>query len=111
MLNIHYQLLLIYYSCTHACMQVIAFNYGKGADNPIDQVWFYRKSEPTQAVKVHRHQVYSINVYSYRVLLKFLYHTSNDQISEMLPKTFEEFEMRLYVKKQVTDEMRERLFR
>ena len=29
----------------------------------------------------------------------------------MLPKTFEEFEMRLYVKKQVTDEMRERLFR
>ena len=59
--NIHNPLLLIYF-CTHACMQEIAFNYGKGANNPIDQVWFYRKSEPTQAVKVHRDQVYSINV-------------------------------------------------
>lgn len=43
-------------------MQEIAFNYGKGEDNPIDQVWFYRKSEPAQAVKVRLHQVYSINV-------------------------------------------------
>ena len=98
------------YSYTHACMQVVAFNYGKGADNPIDKVWFYRKPEPTEAVKVHRHQVFQC-IQFYRVLLKFLYRTSNDQVSEMLPKTFEEFEMRLYVKKQVTDKMRERLFR
>ena len=91
-------------------MQVVAFNYGKGASNPIDQVWFYRKSEPTKAVKVHRHQVFQC-IQFYRVLLKFLYHTSNDQISEMLPMAFEEFEIRLYVMKQVTDEMREMLFR
>ena len=42
-------------------MQVVAFNYGKGADNPIDKVWFYRKPEPTEAVKVHRHQVFSMH--------------------------------------------------
>lgn len=41
-----------------AHMQIVTFNYGKGTENPINQVWFYRKPEPTEAVKVYQHQVF-----------------------------------------------------
>ena len=42
-------------------MQIVMFNYGKGEDNPIDQVWFYRKPDPNEAVRVHRRQVFSMD--------------------------------------------------
>ena len=37
--------------------QIVTFDYGKGDENPIDHVRFYRKDNPEKAVIVRKDQV------------------------------------------------------
>ena len=87
-------------------LQLITFNYGKGSSNPIDEVWFYRKDQANEpkAVKVKREQVISMFV-------KQITDFSNFQVSGMLPRKFEECEIRLYLKKKVDQDLKQELLR
>ena len=54
----------------------MTFDYGMKSENPIDHVRFYMKEHPFRAVKVRK-----------------------DQVSQMLPQTFREQDVRVYCKK------------
>lgn len=57
-------------------VDVVTFDYGMKSENPIDHVRFYMKEHPSRAVKVRK-----------------------DQVSQMLPQTFREQDVRVYCKK------------
>ena len=57
-------------------LKVISFDYGMKDKNPIDEMRFYTKQNPSKGVKVHK-----------------------DQVSQMLPHIFIEKTMRVYCKK------------
>ena len=57
-------------------LKVVKFDYGMNEKNPIDEMGFYTKQKPNEVVKVQRHQV-----------------------SQMLPVTFIERNIRTYSKK------------
>ncbi|XP_064377433.1 deoxynucleoside triphosphate triphosphohydrolase SAMHD1 isoform X3 [Dromaius novaehollandiae] len=61
-------------------VDVINMDYGMKEQNPIDNVLFYCKADPTKAVKISR-----------------------EQVSKLLPETFEEQVIRVYCKNQDPD--------
>ncbi|XP_078356176.1 deoxynucleoside triphosphate triphosphohydrolase SAMHD1-like isoform X2 [Oculina patagonica] len=63
-------------------VDIVKFNYGMGDKNPIDELRFYGKRAPDKAIKIRK-----------------------EEVSEMLPKTFAEQEMRVYFKKVDDDDL------
>ena len=57
-------------------VDVVTFDYGKGDEDPIDHVRFYRKDNPEKPVIVRK-----------------------DQVSQMLPQSFRERYVRVYCKR------------
>ena len=48
--------------------QIVTFDYGKGDENPIDHVRFYRKDNPEKAVIVRKDQVSHGSLYTVKAL-------------------------------------------
>lgn len=89
-------------------MQVVNFNYGKKDKNPIDHVCFYTKKDPNKEDKRKRSEVgvrYLLQISSILTsidslfLLYLLQQWFIIKVSGLLPKKFEEQEIRFYCKK------------
>ena len=72
-------------------------NYGMKAKNPMDCVLFYKKEKPDETVLISREEVTASQMLSSKI---FLYDYSNFlmQVSPVLPETFQECRIRVYVK-------------
>ena len=58
----------VYVCNSYLLWQIVTFDYGKGDENPIDHVRFYRKDNPEKAVIVRKDQVSHGSLYTVKAL-------------------------------------------
>lgn len=48
---------VIVHSSVFSCLQLVSFDYGMKGENPVDKVYFYRKSAPNTPIKISQDEV------------------------------------------------------
>lgn len=74
-------------------------NYGMKAKNPIDHVLFYKKEDPTETFPIPKEKVTTFQILSSVIMTCLPYCSASlMQVSPVLPETFQERRIRVYVK-------------